>query len=267
MRSLDVQLPDSSPEQQRAEVLRVLVVDEEGEGSAGKVLHTALERAGYEVLAASSPALAWGILDQVEDIHAAVLSDGMADGSSRALVQALMERRPTCRSVLVAHSTAQLAPSDLARSGAHIYLRRPKSVPELLDAVGRTVRSTLDWRNALNPTAGSVRGRGRGSGDAPPSVQFELQRAVSRLRYIANLSPAETMAAWRLLWGDSNKRIAELLGCTERTVKFHVAEVLARTGARSRAGLLRVLLEDSGIRDPWEHRGTPELRDLDMTEE
>lgn len=243
----------------------MLLVENEAEG-AGQALQAGLERAGYEVAVASSPEVALSMLDHGLDYHAALIHDDLESGRARSLVQSLMDRRPPCRAIMMAQASAQLSPGDLARSGAHMYLRRPKTVPELLDAVTRTVRSTMDWRNALNPNQVAARGRGRSSGDAPQPVHFELQRAVTRLRYIANLSPAETMAAWRLLWGDSNKRISELLGCTERTVKFHVAEVLARTGARSRAGLLRVLLEDSGIRDPWEHRGTIEPRDIDVDE-
>lgn len=264
VRTLDVLLPDA-PAEQPAEILRVLLVDNEAEG-AGQTLQAALERAGYEVVVASSADVALTMLDHGTDYHAAVVQDDFDRGRARQLVQTLMDRRPPCRTIMMAPVSAQLSPSDLARSGAHMYLRRPKTVPEILDAVTRTVRSSMDWRNALNPNPIATRGRGRSSGDAPQPVHFELQRAVTRLRYIANLSPAETMAAWRLLWGDSNKRISELLGCTERTVKFHVAEVLARTGARSRAGLLRVLLEDSGIRDPWEHRGTIEPRDIDGDE-
>jgi len=257
VRSLnEFQLPDAPVAEQPAETLRVLVVDADLKGKGPTQLRGALDRAGYEVLTAESAEAALALLDRVSDVHAAVIDDELPDRVSRGLVQMLMSRRPLCRSILVTSSTVQLSGPDLARSAAHIFLRKPKTVQELLDAISRTVRSTIDWRNALDPAARPSRGR-RVSGEAPLPIHFELQRAVSRLRFIANLSPTETMVAWRLLWGDSNRRIGDLLGSSERTVKFHVAEVLARTGARSRAGLLRVLLEDSGIRDPWDERGGP----------
>jgi len=247
-----VEVPDLPPSRS-SESPQVLLV-EQGEG-LGLQLREAIARAGYGLMSAASFREAKALLEKTTDVQVAVIDDHLPDDSARRLVETLMQRSPLCRSVVVSTHPqgSQRGAADFARCGAHMYLRQPKNAPELLDAVSRTARSTLEWRQALTPP-GPAPTRGLPPTEAPLPVQFELQRAITRLRYVANLSPAETMTAWRVLWGDSNKRIAQLLGCTERTVKFHVAEVLSRTGARSRSGLLRVLLEDAGIRDPWDSR-------------
>lgn len=213
-----------------------------------------LLNAGYQVSEASSLREARAVMAQMTNLHVAVIDEELPDGLSSHLVGELAARSPMCRSVVIASANPR-STTDAARSGAHIFMRRTTSVPEFLDAVSRTLRSTIEWRDAQTPNQGPQT-RGLAPQDAPPPIQFDLQRAITRLRYIANLSPAETLTAWRLLWGDSNKRMAQLMGCTERTVKFHVAEVLSRTGARSRNGLMRVLLEDSGVHDPWDGRGS-----------
>lgn len=210
-----------------------------------------LEQAGYEVVSAGSVTQARECYGGTREFVAAVVDYRLPDGTALAVVQELIDRSPLCRSVVVT-GTAEAAPaSESARVGAHAYLRKPATPPVLLDAVRRTTASTWEWREALRHAID------RGEKSEPPPVVFDMRRAMARLKYIAGLSPASTITAWRLLWGDSNRRIAEILGCTERTVKFHVTEVLSRTGARSRAGLLRVLLEDAGIPDPWAER-TPD---------
>jgi len=248
--SIDVSVPNVGPRERPT--LCVLVVrsaEEERETS-----RQVLARAGYEVLAAPDVASARLLLQRGVSPHAALVDATLPDGAAVDLVGALLERQPLCRAVVMTHATDPTGANAAALAGAHVYLRSPSSVPELLDAVSRTVQSSLEWRDALNPAPVDPN-RGLVMDHSPMPVPFDVQRAVARLRFIASLSPAETMVAWRLLWGDSNRRIAELMACTERTVKFHVAEVLSRTGARSRAGLLRVVLEDAGVRDPWEGRG------------
>lgn len=254
VRSLEVQVPNAGGvlEPQRLFVLLV-----EPDTRSRQLSIENLERAGYEVMTASTLAEARTRLDRTPEVHAAIIDTELPDGSSGELVRSLLERRPLCRSVVVTHTSTPEQGAASARAGAHVFLRKPHALPELLDAVSRTVHSTLEWRHALSPCSTSS-SRAFVLDDAPLPVSFDVQRAMARLRFVANLSPAETMTAWRLLWGDSNKRMAELMGCTERTVKFHVAEVLARTGARSRAGLLRVLLEDAGLKDPWDGRGVPD---------
>ncbi len=68
----------------------------------------------------------------------------------------------------------------------------------------------------------------------PPEIAAQLARAVRQPRR-ERLTQREREILALLAEGLSNRAIAERLGVTERTVKFHVAEILARLGAANRA--------------------------------
>lgn len=71
----------------------------------------------------------------------------------------------------------------------------------------------------------------------------ELQHArVGRIARKAKLSDRELSVLDLLLLGRSSGEIGAALGITERTVRFHVANVLSKLQAESRADLLRLLL-------------------------
>lgn len=226
---------------------RVLVIEDDG--LVRRSYRRVLTHAGYEMVEAESIAAARIALTGSTDFHAALVDYNLPDGTATEIVQELVERRPLCRSTVVTGAADVQVASEAARAGAHIYLRKPNTAPEILTAVARTVRSTLEWRDALRHSMPAV-----GPSETPVPVEFDLGAAVARLRYLGDLSPAATLTAWRMLWGDSNRRIAALMNTSARTVKYHVAEVLSRTGARNRANLLRVLLEDAGRADPWAAR-------------
>ncbi len=57
------------------------------------------------------------------------------------------------------------------------------------------------------------------------------------------LTMRERQVLHLLAAGDRNKEIALRLGLRERTIKFHVANVLAKLGAQSRTGALRRAIE------------------------
>jgi len=218
--------------------------------------------AGYEVLSAGTLAAGRALLSDALDVHGALLDYRLPDGTAASLVQELLDRRPLCRSSVVTGAVDDETALESARCGAHAYVRKPETFPNLLVTLASTVASTLEWRHTL----------GQESGDAtapaptiPAPLGLDTQRAMARLAHIAGLSHFETLVAWRLLWGDSNKRVAGLLGCSERTAKYHVAAVLLRTGAKNRNALLKVLLVDAGFEDPWASRGEPDTDAADAS--
>jgi DNA-binding NarL/FixJ family response regulator len=68
----------------------------------------------------------------------------------------------------------------------------------------------------------------------PPDIAAQLARAVRQPRR-DRLTAREREIVALLAEGLSNRAAAERLGIAERTVKFHVAEILARLGAANRA--------------------------------
>jgi DNA-binding NarL/FixJ family response regulator len=185
---------------------------------------------------------------------AAVIGVSLPDGDGIRLVRPLLERRPLCKSIVVAQSCAPEIPVRALREGAQSFLPWPCGPSALRHAVVETMAASRHWRERLGqrPETGGLPAESAGADVGSSAVSVNLAEMVARLRYLADLTPMQTIVVWRLLWGDGNERIAALLGVTKRTVKYHVNQVLQRTGARSRGDVLRVLLEDCGVVDPWD---------------
>jgi LuxR family maltose regulon positive regulatory protein len=91
---------------------------------------------------------------------------------------------------------------------------------QLQHTVFRLVQAALD--NARRGAGGMV--------DAVSSTA-----TVATLRPDSTLSSREREVLQRIVAGDSNKMIARALGLSPHTVKRHVANILDKLGARSRA--------------------------------
>lgn len=221
----------------------------EDDDDVRRALERVLDHAGYGVVSVSTMAEARIMVEQ-RDFEVAVVDFRLPDGTGADLVEDLVARDPICRSVVVTGAIGAEPAAHAARVGAHAYVRKPVDVRILLHAIQRTLESTRDWRGHL----ALADGRGARQREGPAPVGLDIGAAVARLRHLGRLTPVGTLTAWRLLWGDSNREIADVLGVSERTAKYHVAEVLSRTRARTRGRLLRTLLLDARVDDPWAER-------------
>ena len=79
-----------------------------------------------------------------------------------------------------------------------------------------------------------IRAVASGGSLIPSEIAAQLARAVGQPRR-DRLTGREREILVLLAEGLSNRAVAERLGITERTVKFHVGEILARLGATNRA--------------------------------
>lgn len=84
----------------------------------------------------------------------------------------------------------------------------------------------------------------RGSIWVPESVLLEHAARVQSLMHCqltlqTVLSAREAQVLDSVIWGRSNKEIASILAITERTVKFHVSNILSKLGLERRAELIR----------------------------
>jgi DNA-binding NarL/FixJ family response regulator len=61
---------------------------------------------------------------------------------------------------------------------------------------------------------------------------------------VRQLTPREHGVLALVRLGKSNKEIAEQLGCSAKTVQFHVSNILQKTGAKSRLRLIVSLGRD-----------------------
>ncbi len=140
------------------------------------------------------------------------------------LVAGLLERFPAARLLIVAERFNDATAFPLLRLGAKGLLRYADARPQLPLAL-RAVAAGGFWvsRSMLSRFLDSILGslRGRRLLGAP-----------------ANLSRREREVFDALMENLANKEIASKLNVSERTVKFHVSNLLAKFGVRRRADLI-----------------------------
>ncbi len=151
------------------------------------------------------------------------------------LVAALQERHPEARVLVVAEKFTESSAFPLLRLGVKGLLRYAETRERLAAAV-RTVAGNGFWvpRVLLSRFVDRILTRTRGR---------------SLLSGPAGLSRRERDVLEALLENLSNKEIATRLSISERTVKFHVSNLLAKFDVRRRADLI-VLCAQGGLLVP-----------------
>jgi DNA-binding NarL/FixJ family response regulator len=82
------------------------------------------------------------------------------------------------------------------------------------------------------------------------SLQSEIEKMVKQIRFVAprkNLTVREKQVLSGIVRGLANKEIAKEINLAERTVKFHVSNLLAKYGVPGRLALSHYALHDLKI--------------------
>lgn len=197
----------------------VYLVDDDAEVLKG--LHRLLTAAGLDVRAFGSPR---EFLAQV-DPHTPgclVLDLAMPELDGLALHRALSERGSHMPVIFLTGRGDIRSSVQAMKGGAQDFLTKPVDHAELRDAIARALESVWAERRIRDDQA-----------------EFE--------RRFATLTSREHEVLKHILAGRLNKQIAAELGTVERTIKFHRANVMRKTGVRSVAELVR-LAEHAGIK-------------------
>jgi two-component system response regulator FixJ len=174
-----------------------------------------LEDAGYH---ARGYASAEELLANQAREPGCVISDIRMPGmDGLALLKSLQaERSATPLILITGHGDVPLAVSAM-KAGAVDFLEKPFEAEALIAAV----------------ETGLLR-------DANPSYRTEENEAARRS--LDALTPRERDVLARLVAGDSNKEAAAKLGVSHRTVEFHRAHLMEKTGAKGLPDLVRLWL-------------------------
>jgi FixJ family two-component response regulator len=182
-------------------------------------LRTALERllraAGHEVRAHAS--VAEFLMARTGPLRGCLLLDVRMPGGPTGLElhQALIRQGETLPVIfLTGHGDIPMS-VQAVKNGAFDFLTKPVRRDDLL----KTVTGALAADQALWHAG-------------------ELRREL--LRRESQLTPAERKVLQLVIAGDPNKRIAAELGCAERTVKAHRAQVMQKMGAASLPELVSI---------------------------
>jgi DNA-binding NarL/FixJ family response regulator len=193
-------------------MIRVAIVDDHPIVSDGIVANL---RADSDIDVVATGATAQTAIDIARDDAPDVLILDLELGGRNGLdvVAAIKAASPSTRIVVFSAYAGEERVAAAFERGVDSYVLKGTSSDELV-AVIRSIAS--------------------GKARIPEEIASQLARAVRTPRR-DRLTEREREILALLAEGLSNRAAAERLGITERTVKFHVGEILARLGASNRA--------------------------------
>jgi DNA-binding NarL/FixJ family response regulator len=193
-------------------VIRVAVVDDHPIVRDGIV--ASLEDADGLVVVASVADAASGLAAVArEQPDVVVLDLELPDRNGVELIADLKARAPRVRVVVFTAYAGEERVAAAVSAGADSYVLKGASGDELI---------------------ATVRAVAAGESRMVPEIAQALLRAVRTPRAM-RLTEREREILALIADGLSNRAIGERLNVAERTVKYHVGEILARLGARNRA--------------------------------
>jgi DNA-binding NarL/FixJ family response regulator len=194
-------------------MIRVLIVDDH------PIVHdgvSAILRAEADIRVVGSAETTAAALDLIKTTtpDVVLLDLRLADGDDVAGVERIAALRPSAAVIVFTAFDAEEYVFGAIRAGAKGYVLKGSPGQELI----RAIRQVHAGDTYLSPAIGTA-----------------LARHVARPRRGGVLSARELSVLRLVAAGQSNQQIAESLGITERTVKFHVTAIFNKLGADNRA--------------------------------
>lgn len=150
----------------------------------------------------------------------AVVHMGLPDGDGLELIWRLHSLDPPCCTVLTADGVDDALVREAFHAGVVACLRAPIDRELLVHAARRAAEGTRLWRKCLG---------------------VEPRRAAHRRPSASALTPREREVLALLTAGHNTKEMAQALQLSARTVKYHVKNLLRKTGTSTRLALLASL--------------------------
>ncbi len=200
-----------------------------------KVIARSLERVGAATVCCQDLDGAYLAL-QGDDppFDAAVVDVGLPDGIGFSLVGALRSRTTPCCAVVI----TGIVDADVVRKcidgAAASLLAKPFDHAGLIEAVAAAREQTNRWRAWCKLV-------GLSEAVASPPHVGDTHRIVGALVQRGQLTARERDTLELLLKGAQNVEIAEHLGISANTVKYHMRNLLRKLGFETRTDLFRWL--------------------------
>lgn len=169
-------------------------------------------------------------------------------GTPREILDAALAQQPTV--AVLDRDLEEGTPVDAVRllaaevpDVAVLLLTEPGAEADTLEALQAGARGCV-WRGATGEELGAA-ARALAAGEVVLSLGGPGQNSVFSERYAMaqvrqEITPREMEVLRLLAQGLSNKAIAQGLGITESTVKYHIAALLAKLGASTRTEAVAV---------------------------
>ena len=161
------------------------------------------------------------------------------------VVHGLRSLRHPCAAAVLAESNGEQLARESIALGAFGFMESPVSAGQLRFMAANVMTVSRCWQKMLALDS-SVNGNprlqlGQDSSNGEPSSKHYRVQCLSEN---AELSPREREVFGLIVDGLSNLAIAKNCRISERTVKFHVRNILSKTGTSSRRDLMVRLLNE-----------------------
>jgi len=213
------------------EPIRVYLIDDHPVVRSGLAMAVADEP--DLVLVGDAGTAADGLAGAVAACPRVVLVDlGLPDRDGNELVADLRRSLPDARVVVLSSYDDELRVSEALGAGAHGYLLKSSSVPDLLAAI----RSAAAGGTPLSPslTEAVLRVMRRSSRTGPSTIDALTARELQVLERFAT--------------GLSTREVAVSLGISPKTVETHRVRIYEKLGARSVIDLTRIAMRTGLVR-------------------
>lgn len=195
---------------------RVLLVEDHPILAAG--LGAVLERKGFQVVGVATTVVDALALVREKPADVAIIDIELGDGSGLEFIRTVRGDGPACV-VFSAHAEAMYV-HESVRAGAIGYVVKSAPVALLVEAVKSVSRLVPYFcPKAMKAFQGSV---------SPESIRDLTERETEVLKHVAR--------------GLTNKKIAELLGISSRTVESHRERIQSKLGVHTAASLTHVAI-------------------------
>jgi DNA-binding NarL/FixJ family response regulator len=213
------------------DAIRVYLIDDHPVVRSGLAL--ALVAEPDLVLVGDAPTAAEGLAGAVAARPDVVLVDlGLPDRDGAGLVASLCAALPAARVVVLSGCADEFQVSEALGAGAHGYLLKSSSVPELLSAIRTAARGGTPLSPSL--TSAVLRAMRRAGRTGPSTIEALTQREREVLLGFAT--------------GLSTRELAASLGISPKTVETHRIRIYEKLGARSVVDLARIAVRTGLVR-------------------
>jgi DNA-binding NarL/FixJ family response regulator len=207
--------------------VKILVVEDHALVREGLVMTLKGLAQGGEVVGVGDAQAAIAILES-DDIDLMMLDLMLPGTRGETLLPVVRRRFPTVPVVVLSALDDANTVAGVIKKGASGFISKASSSDDLLAALQKVLAGDIfvppHLREAVNRKVAKITETG--------GVAHNASRSVAQ-RYA--LTPAQERVLHHLGEGNTNRRIADLLGLTEGTVKIHVSAIIKALNVENRA--------------------------------